>query len=200
MKAGTCAKGSTPGNSCAEDAECGTGGTCVNGKKIKADSQIRISMDTLASNANPPNRYGFTYGALVVPFKFELTGKKEFKGSASLGPYMGYRLGFESSGIELALPVLFAGISNVSAAKTTTTTNSATTTTPATTTTTASSTDKTSTSDLAAFSYGAGVIGILKQTFQFGAVVGFDHAGSGQGFKYNDKPWLAVEIGFQFSQ
>lgn len=161
---------------------------------IPAGSQIKLTLDQLGPNATPPDRYGFTYGALVVPFKFELTGQKEFKGSASLAPYMGYRLGFESSGIELAFPVVFAGISNVSATKTTTTTTAATATTPA------SSTDSTSTSDLAAFSYGAGVIGILKQTFQFGAVVGFDHVGSGQGYQYNDKPWLAVEVGYQFSQ
>jgi hypothetical protein len=153
---------------------------------IKPGSPIRLDPKQLAQNATPPNRYGFTYGGLVVPFKFELTGKKEFKGSASAAPYMGYRLGFESSGIELA-PVVFAGVSNVSATKTTTT--------AATATTAASS--STSTSDLAAFSYGAGVIGILKQTFQFGVVVGFDHAGSGQGFQYNDKPWLAVELGIE---
>lgn len=163
-------------------------------KMIPADAQIGIPMTTIQSTATPPDRYGFTYGGLVVPFKFELTGDKEFKGSASLGPYMGYRLGFESSGIELAFPVVFAGISNVSATKTTTTTTAATEKTPA------STKESSSTSDLAAFSYGAGLIGILKQTFQFGAVIGFDHAGSGQGYQYNDKPWLAVEIGYQFSQ
>lgn len=160
------------------------------GNTIPAGSPIKLSQTELGPNRTPPNRYGFTYGGLVVPFKFELTGKKEFKGSASVAPYMGYRLGFESSGIELAFPVVFAGVSNVSGTNTTTT--AATATTPA--------SSSTSTSDLAAFSYGTGVIGILKQTFQFGAVLGFDHAGSGQGFQYNDKPWLAVEIGYQFSQ
>jgi hypothetical protein len=141
---------------------------------------VKISADKFTST--PPQRYGWTFGGLVVPFKLQLAGKHEFKGSASAAPYIGYRLGF-GSGIEIA-PVGFAGVGNVEGKKTTTTQTA---------TGTVTSDD---TSQLAALSYGVGVIGVLKNSFQFGFMLGFDHVGSGQGYKYNDKPWLALELGY----
>jgi len=154
---------------------------------IKVGSTIRVTKAQM--DLYPPNRFGLTYGALVVPFKFELTGQKEFKGSASLGPYLGYQIDKETFGAAISL-VAFAGVSNNSATKTTTTASS----------TSGTPTTKTTNTDLAGFSYGGGLLGTVKGGFQLGAVVGFDHVGSGQGFQYNDKPWLAFELGYSFSQ
>ncbi len=168
-------------------------GRFAEGEKVDAliTPGTRIRVETNGLDKAPPNRYGLTYGGLVVPFKFQLTGKKEVKPSASAAPYMGYRFGFESRGIELDA-VGFAGLGVVEGKKKETTQ----TTDGQGQTTTKSDTD---TSQLASFSYGFGLIGVIKGGFQFGAVLGFDHAGNGQGFKYNDKPWLALEIGYSWT-
>lgn len=159
-------------------------------RKIEKGTKLHIRLSDF--NDVPPNRYGVTFGGLVVPFKFQLTGKQDFKASASAAPYMGYRLGFTGSGVELA-PVVFAGIGVVSATKTkekTSTTDGEDGTT--------TKTEKTTT-ELASFSYGFGLIGTLKRSFHFGGLIGFDHTGSGKGYKYNDKPWFAVELGASFN-
>lgn len=136
---------------------------------------VLISDSVLSQSA--PDRWGWSYGALVVPFKFQLTRNREFTGSASVGPYLGYRFDKQGTlGWSLEL-VGFVGASNVSA----TDTNG-------------------STKNLAGFTYGLGLLGVVKGNFQLGGVLGFDHVGSGQGFKYNDAPWLAVELGYSFSQ
>jgi hypothetical protein len=80
----------------------------------------------------------------------------------------------------------FAGVSNISVAKTTT---DPTTMKPS-----------TSTEQLAGFGYGGALMFEVKGGFQAGAVVGWDRVGSGQGFQYNNKPWLALELGYSFSQ
>lgn len=148
-----------------------------------------VRLDNLTTN--PPNRYGWTYGGLIVPFKFHLTGKKEVEPSASAAPYMGYRFGFYSKGIELDT-IAFAGVGVVKG------TNKKTTETKdASGAVTATDTDKSS-SELAAFSYGFGLMGVLKGGFQFGALLGFDHTGNGQGYKHNDKPWVGLEIGYSW--
>lgn len=156
---------------------------------VKSGTAIRL--DTTGLDKAPPNRYGLTYGGLVVPFKFQLTGKKEVKPGATAAPYLGYRFGLESRGIELDA-VGFAGIANVEGSKDKTTQS----------TDQQGNTNTTTKSDstqLAAFSYGFGLIGVIKGGFQFGAVLGFDHVGNGQGYKYNDKPWLALEIGYSWT-
>ncbi len=40
----------------------------------------------------------------------------------------------------------------------------------------------------------------VKGGFQAGMVCGFDSVGSGQGFRDNNKPWLALQLGYSFSQ
>lgn len=155
---------------------------------------LKLKVDTLTTFK--PNRYGLAYGALAVPFKYQLTGKKEFQGSATVGPYVGYRFdrqGWAGYGLTV---MAFAGAANVKGEETEKKTNTTTDANGDTTTTVSKDEDST---NLAAFSYGFGLLGTVKGGFQLGAVLGFDHADSGKGFKYNDKPWLAVQIGYEFS-
>jgi hypothetical protein len=123
-------------------------------------------------------RTGITYGALVVPFKYQTSGAKDFVGSAAVGGYAGYRFeDLRKLGIT-ATPIAFMGASNISV--------------PA---------GSTSTSEnVMGFSYGVGLIGTFKGSFQTGIVIGWDRVGKNIGYQYNGKPWIALEIGYAFLQ
>jgi len=125
-------------------------------------------------------RTGAAYGALAVPFKYQLTGNKDYTANAMLGGYLGYR--FETAnhiGYTLT-PVGFMGASTISVP-----TNNG-----------GQATDQ----NLSGFSYGFGLIGTFKGAFQAGVVLGWDRVGKTAGYQYNGKPWLAVEIGYSFLQ
>lgn len=125
------------------------------------------------------SRTGITYGALVVPFKYQTTGAKDFTGSASVGGYAGYRFeSLRSIGVT-ATPIAFMGASNVSVPSSATASTSA---------------------NVMGFSYGLGLIGTFKGSFQTGLVVGWDRVGKSAGYQYNGKPWIALEIGYAFLQ
>lgn len=148
--------------------------------KSKADlsdsTAYVIAFDDLRRSGT--TRTGATYGMLVVPFKYQTSGKKDFTGSASVGGYLGYRFETLRNLGMTATPILFMGASNVAVP------NSA-----------------TSTSDnVMGFSYGLGLVGTFKNAFQAGVVVGWDRVGNGVGYQYNGKPWVALEIGFAFLQ
>jgi hypothetical protein len=127
---------------------------------------------------NVTYRSGFRYGALVVPFKMQLTGGKTLSGSSSLGGYLGYQSPLGDTGLN-ATPVIFAGASDISTSTTSGTT--------------------TSSQTLAGFSYGAGLLFDVKDDFHVGLVLGFDHVSSAQKYQYNDKPWISFEIGYSFA-
>ena len=123
-------------------------------------------------------RRGATYGALVVPFKYQLKVDKQFTSGSSLGGYAGYR--FESLnklGIT-ATPIVFFGAAGVPVKNETT--------------------DDTKT--LLGVTYGFGLVGTFQNSFQTGLVLGWDRVGKNDGYKYNGKPWIAVQIGFAFLQ
>ena len=125
-------------------------------------------------------RAGIDYGALAVPFKAQMTGKRSFSGSVSLGGYIGYRMPWKETGLVFS-PIVFVGASNISNSVTV---NGA-----------------TSSETLAGLSYGAGIITRIKNSgFQVGLIVGFDHVDSAQPYEYNDKPWLSLEVGYSFAQ
>jgi len=125
-----------------------------------------------------PIRWGWEYGALVVPFKMQLGGKHTFSGSSSVGAYLGYRLPMWDTGIVLS-PVAFAGASNISVPT--------------------GSGGKNNTQTMAGLSYGLGVIGRVKDGFQVGVIFGKDHVDSNS-YQYNDKTWVSLEIGYSFAQ
>lgn len=50
-----------------------------------------IAIEPAVLSALPPDRYGFTFGTLFVPFKYQFRGDRSLAGGATLGGYMGYR-------------------------------------------------------------------------------------------------------------
>jgi hypothetical protein len=131
-----------------------------------------------ASLARVSSRGGYDYGALIVPFKAQLSGKKSFSGSAAIGGYLGYRLPLRDLGLVFS-PIVFAGASNIS--------------------TSATSGGTTTSQTVAGLSYGFGVLTRVKDSFQVGLIVGWDHVDSAQPYQYNNKPWLSFEIGYSFA-
>jgi hypothetical protein len=132
-----------------------------------------------AGDAGQGRRIGFDYGALLVPFKFQLGGAKNFSGAASIGPYVGYRIPLGD--VAVFNPVAFAGASAISASTT-------------------DASGNTSTEALAGFSYGFGTIMRVKDSFSIGVILGADHVDSSAHYAYNDKWWASFEIGYSFAQ
>ncbi len=128
---------------------------------------------------NAALRTGWDFGTLAVPFKIQLSKSHAFTGSGTVGGYLGYRMPFGDMALKLT-PVIFGGASNIS---------------------TSATTGGTTTSQtVAGLSYGFGIIGKIKDSFQIGLVVGADHVDSAQPYKYNDKPWISFGLGYSFSQ
>lgn len=146
-------------------------------KPIPTNSQILIGNTDI--NPPAPNRSGLTYGVLAVPFKFHVTGKKDFTGSSTVGPYLGYRADPEGTlGFGVSF-VAFLGAANIAVPQ---------------------AGSSTSTQNLAGFSWGVGAIGTVKGNFQLGGVLGFDRVSANANYEYNGKPWVALEFGYSFLQ
>ena len=152
-------------------------GTDCDGNSVPADVIIRIKEDDL--NNSGPNRYGLTYGALVVPYKYHVSGSKSFDGSSSIAPFLGYRadkafFGFSVKGI------LFAGASAIRVNRT-------------------DQNGQSRDDTLAGFTYGLGILGTVKKEFQLGIVFGADRVSHGSDYADNGKWWGAVALGFSFA-
>jgi hypothetical protein len=144
---------------------------------VKVDDVV-VVRQTLIS-ATPPDRYGLTYGTLIVPYKMQLKGDRGTSGGASLGGYLGFRQ--DRSGITgLALQyVFFAGGASISVVQ---------------------NVDGQSVSqDVTGLTYGVALLGTVKDTFQLGVVVGADRVNRNVKYGNNNKPWIALSLGFDFS-
>lgn len=126
----------------------------------------------------PPNRFGLSFGALAIPFKYQLTGDHNMSGSATLGGYIGRRFDKSSTGGFSIEPILFAGASTVSV----------------------SQPGSDAMQDASGVSWGIGLVGTIKGSFQAGVVLGWDRVSKSSQYQYNNKPWLALEVGFTFLQ
>jgi hypothetical protein len=126
-------------------------------------------------------RMGFTWGGLVVPYKFYVNDHS-FHSNASAVGYVGYEGYFP--GVSLA-GIVALGPGTTSTAQAT----------PAT-TTQAASTTKTTTA--VTYTAATGVVATFGGALKFGLVVGWDWQGKGTGFAYEGKTWLALSIGAGF--
>jgi len=120
-------------------------------------------------------RYGWTYGALVTPFKF-FTKDREFSAGASVGPYLGYRLRDRqgsSSVVALAIGVASAEVKTNNPDGTSSTSNS--------------------TGMTVALAY----ILDIKGTFNVGAVAGTDYYSKSQNIDNSGKLWLGLSFGYK---
>lgn len=125
--------------------------------------------------STPPNRYGLTYGTLMVPYKYHI-GSKNFSSSASVGGYLGFRQ--ENSLIGLQW-IGFMGVGQIPVTQN------------------VNGEDKTQ--NLTGVSYGIGLLGTVKDKFHMGVILGADRVNPGSGYKDSGKPWIAVELGYAFS-
>jgi hypothetical protein len=146
-------------------------------KKLAKGDVVMLSVADLQSL--PPDRFGLTYGTLLVPYKYHLKGSKSFTGAASLGGYVGYRQ--ERSGL-LGLGVqyvVFIGAASVPVSNVVD--------------------GKPVTDNHAGVSYGVGLIGTVKDGFNMGLVLGADRVSKSAGYVDNGKMWIAVQLGYAFS-
>jgi len=126
----------------------------------------------------PADVSGLSYGLLVVPFKYHIKGSKDFKGSGSIGPYAGYKTESSAWGASVEF-VGFGGLSSVPVEDVVD--------------------GKSKTTDVSAFSYGAGVIGRIRDNFQLGVIIGADRVGKNVNYPDNGKAWIAISVGYAFS-
>jgi hypothetical protein len=137
-----------------------------------------IIIDKKDVDSLPANISGLSYGLLVVPFKYHLSGSRDFKGSGSIGPYAGYKSESSAWGASVEI-VGFGGLSSVPVEDVVD--------------------GKPKTTDVSAFSYGAGVIGRIRDNFQLGVIIGADRVGKSSNYPDNGKAWIAISVGYAFS-
>lgn len=155
------------------------------GDRCKKQGSTLVSVDDVVvvkrieMQGTPPDRYGLTYGTLLVPYKMQLKGDKGLAGKASLGGYLGFRQ--DRSGVTgLALQyVMFAGASSISVTQVVD--------------------GQPVTQDMTGLSYGLALLGTVKDTFQLGVVIGADRVNKNAKYVNNNKPWIALSLGFDFS-
>ncbi len=135
---------------------------------------IAIDPDTLSNT--PPNRHGWTYGTLIVPYKYQFGGDRSVSGGATLGGYMGYRTSLSGSSVAF---ITFAGPTKVDVAQ--------------------MKDGKASTESLAGLSYGVGLLGTIKDGFKAGVVLGTDRVAKSAGYPNNGKPWISLSLGYDFT-
>lgn len=144
---------------------------------IPDDVAIRINKSDLHDLV--PDRFGLTYGALVVPFKYHFGGSKSFEGNSTVGPFLGYR--FDKSGYGFGVKAIaFVGGAAIRVNRNDEN---------------GGDNDET----LAGFSYGVGLLGTVKSEFQLGVVVGQDRVSDGSDYEDNGEWWGAVALGFSFA-
>lgn len=130
---------------------------------------------------------GFVSGVLVVPFKYHFSDHAVTSGS-SVGGYFGRRFGFFNSSIAWIAGGGLAVISNVPAKKNFSTDDSQT------------SSEDTKDNQMG-FTLATGLLGTIGQSnAQIGLLVGWDYLRDDVDYKYEAKPWLAFEVGYNFSQ
>lgn len=153
---------------------------CDSGQSIKLADAIgrALIIDEKTTKIFTPRSNGLTYGVLVVPFKYYVNGSRDFKGAGTVGPYAGWKT--QSSGLAAGVEFVgFAGLGAVTSEKIID--------------------GKTESESLAAFSYGFAAIGRIRNNFQIGVVAGQDRVGKSSQYKDNGKWWIALSVGYPFS-
>lgn len=149
---------------------------CGDAARLVRSDMVNVTSQTMT--IIPPDRFGWSYGVLAIPFKMQLGKVNDLQASATLGPYLGYTIDHELMGFSMT-PLAFLGptIFNVK---------------PATAGQNSSGTGF-------GISAGTGVTFVIKDSFQLGFVAGYDHAGANSGYQYNDRFWVSAAIGFAFN-
>jgi hypothetical protein len=131
------------------------------------------------------NRAGWAFGVLALPYKYH-TDDRSFSAATSVGPYFGRRWGTPGSAYTFAVAATIGSVKGE----------------------VRDAVDKTKiveTPDLQAFSLSAGFSYDVSKSpeirpFKIGFFVGADWVGSSDivKYKHNRKPWVALQIGYDF--
>jgi hypothetical protein len=140
-------------------------------KTVKAGTTYSFTPSDLDGYSS--ERFGLTYGVIVVPNKV-IIADRSFIASSSVLPYVGY----EAWGPGIAGALVFAAGVGTAPASTQTATTSG-----------------TSAGTKATFSVATGMVGSIAGVFKVGLLVGVDTQGRNTGFKYQGKPWLGISLG-----
>jgi hypothetical protein len=156
---------------------CGSEAT----QPVKYGETYTFTADQLAKNDY--YRQGFTWGGLVVPFKFYFKDKS-IKSNSSVVGFVGYEGWF--SGVSIA-SVAAVGLGLAPGSSTSTTS-----------TTTTTSTTSASTSTAATYTAAVGFIATFGGVVKAGVMFGRDYQGNAAAFPYENKTWMALSIGAGF--
>lgn len=126
----------------------------------------------------PPTWLGLSYGTLFIPYKYH-TKSKDFTAGTTVGGYIGYRAYGSVLGLEIQ-PIAFLGASPIPVD-------------------TLDENGQSSSENHFGVSYGFGFLGSIKNNFNMGMVVGFDRINKSVGYENNGKLWIAVQLGYVFS-
>ncbi len=123
-------------------------------------------------------RQSWTHGLLVVPFKFRLTDHS-MGSDATIGYYVGRTSYFWDRTL---IPVFAAGVSSISVPN---------------------PQNNTKTDTKQGLTISTGVIWKMRDSFQMGALLGYDFIGKTSGqpnWQYNSKPWISFSVNYNFSK
>jgi hypothetical protein len=162
------------------------GPTCTN--RVVAGHVYTINKKFLT--ATDYTSQGLVGGVLAVPFKFHIAGKTTTSGS-TIGGYVGYRTNF--SNWFTITPIVAGGLALISAQPAQASSGGS----------PGAAAPNTGSQTSSGFSIATGLIGSVSNTgsgSQFGILIGLDWLGKGANYQYEGKPWIAFEIGYNFSQ
>ena len=148
--------------------------TYATGAPYTTNGETQYVVERNALNNYDHNYFGWTYGVLTAPYKFQFSDRS-FGSSATVGPYIGRVLEWSNSSAKW---VLSAGLTSVPIATT--------------------QVGSTATTNRAALSFSTGLLWTLNKEFELGFLVGSDVVGPNSQYQYNGKPWLALDIGYKF--
>lgn len=141
-------------------------------KPLAKGTTVAVSNDVLSTMRT---RQGWSFGTLMVPYKYQLKGDRSIAGGATLGGYLGYRKEVDAAAAQY---IGFVGLTKVGVPVT--------------------QDGKSSVEQMAGVSYGVGVLWTIKNAFQAGLVIGADRVNKSAGYANNDKPWVSVSLGYDF--
>lgn len=129
-------------------------------------------------------RQGFTYGALTIPYKYELRDHS-FQAKPSVAAYVGYE-SWVAGATVAGVVALGLGGSSQSSSQSGSGAGSS------------QSSTTTGGGTQALYTLGVGALFTLGGSFKGGVLFGKDWAGAGTGFKYEGGTWMAVTLGVGF--
>lgn len=135
------------------------------------ETDVQYSIDKASMVAYDRRRFGWTYGALITPFKY-YPGDKYFGGNATIGLYLGYRV-HDRQGISDTLAFSLGA-------------------------TTASVTDAAGvTTNQSGTTLALAWLTEIKNKYVVGLIVGQDHFSTATSYLYNGKTWVGVNFGLK---